>query len=133
MKNFKFLALLSTFILTLNGCANVGNKSVKDVSESAVHGSITKGVTTMNEVKTMFGSPIKTSFTDGGSVIWTYTYDDTSALTPETVGSVILTLGLAGTKSRGTRNELVVMFDENNVVKNFSMSNSPIEAGTGLF
>ena len=81
----------------------------------------------------MFGSPYKTSYTDNGSLIWTYQYDDTSALTPETVGSVLLTLGLAGTKSKGTRNELVILFDEKNIVKKFNMSNSEIETGTILF
>ena len=81
----------------------------------------------------MFGSPIETTYTDGGSLIWTYRYDDTTALTPETVASTVLTLGIAGTKSRGTRNELVVLFDENDVVRRFNMSNSPIVIGTGVF
>jgi hypothetical protein len=51
----------------------------------------------------------------------------------ETVGSVVLTAGLLGSKAKGTRNELVILFDENDVVKRFNMSNSPIEAGTGIF
>jgi len=81
----------------------------------------------------MFGSPYKTSYTDNGSLIWTYQYDDTTALTPETVGSVLFTLGLAGTKSKGTRNVLVILFDEKNIVKKFNMSNSEVETGTILF
>ena len=52
---------------------------------------------------------------------------------PETVGSVILTLGLAGVKAKGQRNELTVLFDENDVVKKFNMSNSDIESGSLLF
>ena len=66
-------------------------------------------------------------------MIWTYRYDNTSALTVETVGSVLLTFGLAGAKSEGTRNELVILFDENDVIKRYNMSNSPIETGTGIF
>jgi len=66
-------------------------------------------------------------------LIWTYQYDDTSAFTVETVGSVLFTLGLAGIKSEGTRNELVILFDENDVVKKFNMSNSDVETGTLLF
>lgn len=119
--------------IVLIGCANVGNKSMKNVSESEINASIIVGKTTKSEIQAKYGSPIETTYTDGGLLIWTYRYDDTSAMTLETVGSVVLTAGLAGTKSRGTRNELVVLFDENNVVRKFNMSNSPIEAGTGVF
>ena len=120
-------------LLVVGACANVGNKSMKNVSEVDINASIVIGETTKAQVQARFGSPYETTYTDEGSLIWKYRYDDTSAFTLETVGSVLLTAGLAGAKSTGTRNELVVMFDENNVVKRFNMSNSPIEAGTGLF
>lgn len=131
-----FLKIIATIFLVttfLTGCANVGNKSLKGLSESDVQKTITVGETTQSQVRAAFGSPLKTTYTDGGLEIWTYQYDDTTAFTPETVGSVVLTLGLAGSKARGTRNELVILFDENNVVRRFNMSNSPIEAGTGIF
>ena len=131
MKNL--LICLLGFTLLFSGCANTGNKSLKDVSESQVKGQIKEGVTTRSQVQAMLGSPFKTSYTDNGSLIWTYQYDDTSALTIETVGSAILTLGLAGSKSKGTRNELVILFDEKDIVKKFNMSNSKIESGTLLF
>ena len=66
-------------------------------------------------------------------MIYRYHYDDTTALTAETVGSVLLTFGLAGTKTKGQRNELTILFDENDIVKKFNMSNSDIETGTLLF
>lgn len=131
-----FLKILTTVLLTttfLVGCANVGNKSLKGLSESDVQRTIVVGETTQSQVRSVFGSPLKTTYTDGGLEIWTYQYNDPTAFTPETVGSVVLTFGLAGSKSRGTRNELVILFDENNVVRRFNMSNSPIEAGTGIF
>lgn len=133
MKLSKLLPSLVFLSIALGGCANVGNQSVKNFSEAEANNQILKGVTTKNDIKEAFGSPLESTFTDGGLTIWTYVYDDTSAFTPETVGSMILTLGLAGKKSRGTRNELVILFDEQNVVKQFNMSNSPIEAGTGIF
>tara|TARA_B100000989_G_scaffold224193_1_gene171626 strand:+ start:310 stop:711 length:402 start_codon:yes stop_codon:yes gene_type:complete len=131
MKNILVIFIALSFGLI--GCADTGNKSLKYATESKVQAQIKEGVTTKDQVKAMFGSPYKTSYTDNGSLIWTYQYDDTSALTPETVGSVLLTLGLAGTKSKGTRNELVILFDEKNIVKKFNMSNSEIETGTILF
>jgi outer membrane protein assembly factor BamE (lipoprotein component of BamABCDE complex) len=134
LKFSKILSSLVVFLsLALAGCANVGNQSVKDLSEAEANNQIVKGVTTKNDIKEAFGSPMESTFTDGGLTIWTYQYDDTSAFTAETVGSMVLTLGLAGTKARGTRNELVILFDEQDVVKQFNMSNSPIEAGTGIF
>lgn len=134
MKKISLALIASSLVVaTLSGCSNVGNKSLKDVSESQVQQMIVTGKTTQSEVKAQFGSPMKTSFTDGGLAIWTYQFDDVTAFTPETVASTLLTFGLAGTKARGTRNELVVLFDKENVVKQFNMSNSPIEAGTGVF
>ena len=62
------------------------------------------------------------------TIIWTDTLQTAFML-----GSVVLTAGLLGSKAKGTRNELVILFDENDVVKRFNMSNSPIEAGTGIF
>lgn len=132
-KSAKLFALILISSLTLGGCANAGNKSMKDASPASVEAQLIIGQTTKAQVEAMFGSPYETKYTDGGLLIWTYRYDNTSALTMETVGSVVLTAGLMGTKAKGTRNELVVLFDENDVVKRFNMSNSPIEAGTGIF
>lgn len=132
MKTWKTLSIVFVTLMAI-GCANVGNKSMKNVTEDDIDTSLVAGQTTKAQVQAMFGSPIETTYTDGGLLIWTYRYDDTSALTMETIGSVALTWGLLGTKSKGTRNELVVLFDENDVVKRFNMSNSPIEAGTGIF
>ncbi len=129
MRHFIF-ALSALFLFA---CANTGNESMKGMTESRVQAQIVAGTTTKAQIKGMFGSPIETSYTDSGALIWKFQYDDTTALTPETVGSILLTLGLAGTKSEGTRNELVILFDENDIVQKFNMSNSDIETGTLLF
>ena len=128
----KLLSILAIFTF-LVGCADVGNKSIKDVDSKQVEATLTQGVTTKAEVEAIFGDPYETSFTDGGQVIYKYQYDDASYFTPETVGSVVLTLGLAGVKSKGKRNELTILFDENDIVKKFNMSNSDIESGSILF
>lgn len=129
----KFRFLMYTFLFVLVGCATAGNESLKDITEEQVGVMITEGVTTRDEIQSMFGSPMESTYTDGGALIWTYMYDDTSALTPETIGSVILTAGLAGTKARGVRSQLVILFNEDDVVQRFNMSNSDIESGTLLF
>lgn len=124
------LVFLTLFLVS---CADVGNKSLKDIDSKQVQSKITEGKTTKSEIESMFGDPFETSFTDGGQLIYKYQYDDATALTAETVGSVIFTLGLLGTKTEGNRNTLTLLFDDNNIVKKFNMSNSKIESGTLLF
>ena len=59
----------------------------------------------------MLGSPFETSYTDSGLLIWKYQCDDISAFTEETVGSFLSTFDIAGMKSEGTRDELIIVFD----------------------
>ena len=59
----------------------------------------------------MLGSPFETLHTDSGLLIWKYQCDDISAFTEETVGSFLSTFDIAGMKSEGTRDELVIVFD----------------------
>ena len=130
-------ALTAAFLvlvpLNLMGCANEGSTILKEVTEAEAERKITVGKTTRDEVRTMFGSPLETKYTDSGLEIWTYQYDDTSGLNAENLASFAFTLGLAGTKQTGDRKELVVLFDENNVVKRYNMSQSPVTKGTGIF
>ena len=132
MNKIKLLLVLTSCFL-IAACANVGNQSVKGLTQAGVESSIVISQTTKSQIESKFGSPFESTYTDGGLMIWTYRYDDTTALTAETVGSTVLTLGLAGMKTKGTRTELVILFDENDIVKRFNLSNSPIEAGTGIF
>jgi len=125
-----FILVASIFVV---GCASKGSTAIKDVDEKKVRAQIVEGKTTREEVRALFGSPLETTYTDAGLEIWKYQYDDTTGFTAETVGSVILTLGLAGFTEEGTRNELVILFDEDYKVKRFNMSNSDVRTGTGLF
>ena len=125
-----YLLILAMFLVS---CADVGNKSLKDVDSKQVQATITEGKTTKSEIESKFGDPFETSFTDGGQLIYKYQYDDATALTAETVGSVIFTLGLLGTKTKGERNTLTILFDNNDIVRKFNMSNSKIESGTLIF
>ena len=129
MKHLSLIAL----IIFLTACASAGNKAVEGLSQEDVKKSITLNQTTSDQVRQLFGSPMETSYTDGGLEIWKYEYVDASALTAETVGSAILTLGLAGSKSKGTKYELTLLFNDDGTVKKFNMNDSAVEAGTGIF
>jgi len=58
--------LLICTLLFVQGCSTMGNDSLRTETEASVCEKIVQGQTTKSEVKTMFGSPISTSYTDGG-------------------------------------------------------------------
>ena len=120
-------------LVALVGCANKGSTTLKDLSESEVNTKITVGKTNRDDVRLLFGSPLETTYTDGGLEIWKYTYEDVSGWNATNVASGVLTLGLAGSVVKGMQKELIVLFDDNYKVKRYNMSSSPVTRGTGLF
>lgn len=113
----------------LTGCASVGNETLRTESENSMSKKIIEGKTTKSEVRTMFGSPFKTSFTDGGLEIWNYEFSKVSA----DAVSYIPIVGLFGGSASGKKKELVVMYDQQSVVKRYSMSESDVTQKTGIF
>lgn len=119
-------ALLAALILS--GCASVGNETLRTETETSVQGKIVEGKTTKAEVRQMFGSPLKTAFTDGGLEIWTYEFSKVSA----DAISYIPIVNMFGGSSSGKKKELVVLFSTTGVTKRFSMSESDVKQKTGL-
>lgn len=122
------IALLSALLLSA-GCASVGNEKLKAESEQSIQAKIVEGRTTKAEVRAQFGSPLKTSFTDGGMEIWNYEF---STLSTDAV-SFIPVVSMFGSSASGTRKELVVMFDRAGVVQRFAMSESDVKQRSGVF
>lgn len=125
----KIVPAIVTICLFLAGCASSGNESLRKETESSVAQKMTEGKTTKAEVHAQFGSPLKTTFTDGGLEIWTYELSKVSA---DAVNYIPL-VGLFGGTASGTKKELVILFDDKGVIKRFSMSESPVKTKTGLF
>ncbi|MBI4844398.1 MAG: hypothetical protein HY809_08770 [Nitrospirae bacterium] len=116
-------------ILIAQGCATVGNDSLRKESELSVNAKLIEGKSTKAEVKEMFGSPIQTSYTDGGLEIWKYELSKMSA----DASSFIPLVNIFTASSSGTKKELTILFDENNIVKKYNMSESPVKVRTGIF
>lgn len=125
MKNILMIITTCLFVVA---CASSGNRVLKAESEESLATKITQGTTTKNEVRSMFGSPLKTTFTDGGLEIWTYQFDDVSS---DAVNFVPV-VNLFTSSYSGTRKELVVLFDDNDVVKKYSMSESDVKTKGGV-
>lgn len=128
MKFAKFAAL-SLVAVVLGGCASAGNETLRKESESSVQQKIVEGKTTKAEIRSTFGSPLKTSFTEGGLEVWNYEFSNVSA----DAVSYIPIVNLFGASASGTKKELVVLFDTSNVVKRFSMNEAEVKKKTGLF
>ena len=129
MKNNVLFCAAIVAALTLTGCASVGNESLRKETETSVSQKIVQGKTTKREVRTMFGSPTKTTFTDGGLEVWNYDFSNVSA----DAISYVPIVNLFGASASGKKKELVVMYDASDVVKRFSMSESDVTKKTGLF
>lgn len=122
-----FTAVMAVSLLA--GCASVGNETLRAESEQSVRSKIVEGKTTKNEIRTMFGSPVKTTFTDGGLEIWNYEFTNVSA----DAISYVPIVNMFGASASGKKKELVVLFDQANIVKRYSMSESDVTQKTGLF
>lgn len=113
----------------LVGCAGTGNQALRAETEQSVSAKITEGKTTKAEVRSLFGSPAKTEFTDGGLEVWRYAFTNVSA----DAVSYIPIVNLFGNSASGVKKELVVLFDESDLVRRYSMSESDVTHRTGLF
>ena len=123
------IGVISAAILFALGCASTGNETLKTESEISVASKISIGETTAAEVKAMFGSPYESSYTDGGLQIWKFRLDD---MTADAVNFVPF-LNLLGSSMSGTRKELVILFDDDDVVKRFNMLESDVQTKSGIF
>ena len=129
MKPSILLTALCAAALTLVGCASKGNESLRKETEVSIGTKLTEGKTTKVEVRKMLGSPLKTSFTDGGLEISTYEFDN---VTSDAINYVPV-LNWLGSSASGTKKELVILFDKTNVVQRYSMSESDVKVKTGLY
>ena len=75
------------------------------------------------------GSPYTTSFTDGGLEIWDY---QLSKMHPDAINFMPL-VNIFGSSRSGAKKQFIILFDNNGVVKNCSMSESPVSEKSGLY
>jgi outer membrane protein assembly factor BamE (lipoprotein component of BamABCDE complex) len=122
------LIIICIAALTLGGCASAGNQTLKAETEQTIGSKIVQGTTTKDEVRSMFGSPLSTNFTDGGLEIWKYELSD---VTGDAVNYIPI-VNLFGSSYSGTKKELVVLFDNDGIVKRYSMAESDVKTKTGL-
>jgi hypothetical protein len=114
--------------LLLSGCASVGNESIADATPESVSGQLTKGRTTQQHVREVYGDPVKTSFTDSGNEIWEYDFSRMHAKPTNFIPYV----SLIHSGAEGDKKSLVIFFDRSKVVQQYTISSSKVDVSQGL-
>lgn len=112
----------------LLGCASTGNVAIKEETEQTMQTKIIEGKTTKSEVRKMFGAPLNTTFTDGGNEIYRYSFSQTKAKGI----NFIPVVSMFKSGQRGTEKNLTIMFDDNGIVKRYSLDESAIDTSVGI-
>lgn len=129
MKKITHVLIAMSCMVFVAGCASSGNKVLKEETSTTVAQKIVKGKSTKADVRATYGDPMTTSFTDSGNEIWKYEF--VKGHVKATNYIPIVNLFASGTT--GDKKELVVFFDKDGIVKNYSMSTSKVETDTSLF
>ncbi len=115
--------------LAVAGCASVGNEQIRSESQATVDQKLVKGKTTKAEVVAIFGSADETSFTDSGNEIWRYRH---VVATAKAVNFIpFINMFAAGADEQ--KKEIVILFDKNGVVSNYTFSATQGEVRQGIF
>lgn len=115
-------------LASLSACASAGNQILKNETQATLDAKIKIGETTQDQVKTMFGEPSGISFTDAGNQIWTYTY----AKGVVQARNFIPVVSLFSSGIDVDKKTVVILFDADKKVKNFSVQNSKEVQKSGL-
>ena len=120
--------LLIVFVAALSACATSGNKHLQNHNEATVSQQIKKGTTTKSEIRQLLGEPNNVSFTDSGNQIWTYKFE---RAVPHVINFIPF-IRLLSSGADVTAKELVIMFDRNDVVIEYSMKETNREVKAGI-
>ena len=115
--------------MLLSGCASVGNERIADATPETVATQLAKGKTTQQQVRELYGDPVKTSFTDSGNEIWEY---DFTRMQPKPTNFVPY-VNLVASGAEGDKKSLVIFFDKTRIVRQYTISTSKVDISQGLF
>jgi hypothetical protein len=114
-------------IMLLAGCFSSGNGKVRTETMDTVGTKVTKGLTTKAQVKAIYGDPGSVGLSGAGSEVWTYEYTRRTAKAVDFVPIVGLFAGGADVN----KNEVVFIFDKNDIMQNYTVHASKTETHHG--
>lgn len=123
-------AMTLATVATVGGCTTTsGNAALRKMSPTEISEHLIRGVTTREEVKTLFGDPMNVSYMDNAQEAWSYW---AGSFTNDPVNFVPLA-GIFGMSMPGEAQYLVILFDEENRVQKYNFTNSDIGIKSGIF
>jgi hypothetical protein len=112
----------------LGGCVSSGNESIADATNASVAGQLVKGKTTQADVRRLYGDPIKTSFSSNGFETWEYEFTRLQSKPTNFIPYV----NLVHSGAEGDKKALVIFFDKQKVLQDYTMSTSRIDMSRGI-
>lgn len=125
----KKVLLSAMLALVVAGCSSVGNEKIKEENHVTLEQKLVKGVTTRDEVRKTFGDPIDATFHENGNEMWKYKFTKQSC----NASCYFIYTSWLYSSSSGTEKTLTVLFDDAGKVRNYILSESPVEVEHGLF
>ena len=105
-----------------------GNESIADATGATVAGQLLKGKTTQTDVRRLYGDPIKTSFSANGFETWEYEFTRLQSKPTNFIPYV----NLVHSGAEGDKKGLVIFFDKQKIVQDYTMSTSRIDMTRGI-
>ncbi len=124
---YTFLTVI--LLACLSGCANSGSLTIAELTQEDLSYFVQKGSTDDKAILRELGDPSDISLTGDGLVIWTYDY---SRVSPR-AQNFIPYLNVLSSVKDVARKKLVILFDDNHLVKNYAMTDSQEVIRAGLF
>ncbi|MBU1727143.1 MAG: hypothetical protein KJ880_05890 [Candidatus Omnitrophica bacterium] len=119
MKKYALLLVLVTFLF---GCASVQPAQKSNLTAGMVNKTIVKGQTSQDEILKTFGPPNIITKNKSGKEVWTYDKVSTASSSAGGYGTILIA-GVGGSSSSTASQTftLMVTFNENNIVEDYSM------------
>jgi len=112
----------------LGPCVSSGNESIAEATNSTVSTQLIKGRTTQTDVRRLYGDPIKTSFSSNGFETWEYEFTRLQSKATNFIPYV----NLVHSGAEGDKKALVIFFDKQKIVQDYTMSTSRIDMSSGI-
>jgi len=120
--------LLGAILFAVAGCASTGNEVLKNHDAAAVNTMIVDNKTTREEVLAIYGTPTVSSFLNEKNEMWTYRWARATAQ-----GQNFIPVVGAFVRGYDTRKkELVIVFNEHNIVARHTMVDTTNTVKSGL-
>lgn len=123
----KLAVLAAVGALMISGCASSGNAALKNETNETISEKLQEGMA-MADVRAALGDPFSTTYTDGGNIVWNYEFVEGQA----TAESFIPVVSLFTSGMEGTKKQLVILFDDEDNVQKFNLTESDFEQKTGI-